>query len=263
MTTGTATGGAGRVAGRARRGRAFGKLLQTEGKLAWRTPFGLGLGVVIPAFFLFIIGSVPAMRQPGPGTLTQFGAFIPVLIGMSLALIALIALPIPLVLNRDRGVLRRFATTPVAPSWLLAAQVVVNLALALMAIVIIVAGGALFFGVRLPSQPAGFVLSVLLAIAAMFAIGLLIAALCPSAAVAGAVGTVVLYPLLFFSGLWTPTADMSPFLRRLSGFTPLNAAVQAMRDAMQGTFPPARPLLVLAACAVICGALAVRYFRWE
>ena len=88
-------------------------------------------------------------------------------------------------------------------------------------------------------------------------------ALCPSTAVAGAVGTVVLYPLLFFSGLWTPTADMSPFLRHISDFTPLNAAVQAMKDAMQGTFPAAGPLLVLAAYAVVFGVLAVRYFRWE
>jgi hypothetical protein len=36
-----------------------------------------------------------------------------------------------------------------------------------------------------------------------------------------------------------------------------------MKDAMQGTFPSARPLLVLAAYAVVFGVLAVRYPRWE
>jgi ABC-2 type transport system permease protein len=70
-------------------------------------------------------------------------------------------------------VLRRFATTPAPPSWVLAAQVIVNLALALAAIVILVAGGVLFFGVHMPSQWGGFALSALLCIAAMFGIGLL------------------------------------------------------------------------------------------
>jgi ABC-2 type transport system permease protein len=169
------------ITSRAHRGRGFGELVKMEGKLAWRTPFGLGLGVITPVFFLFIIGTIPAMKKPAPppSTLTQFGAFIPVLICMSLALIALIALPIPLVLNRDRGVLRRFATTPVAPSWLLAEQVVINLVLALMTIIIIMAGRALLFGVHLAPQPSSFVLSVALAIAAMFAIGLLIASIPP------------------------------------------------------------------------------------
>jgi len=32
---------------------------------------------------------------------------------------------------------------------------------------------------------------------------------------------------------------------------------------MQGHFPPARPLLVMAAYAVGFGVLAIRLFRWE
>ena len=70
---------------------------------------------------------------------------------MSVCLIALVSLPIPVVSERQAGVLRRFATTPAPPSWVLAAQVIVNFALALIAIVMLVAGGALFFGVHVPS----------------------------------------------------------------------------------------------------------------
>jgi ABC-2 type transport system permease protein len=83
----------------------------------------------------------------------------------------------------------------------LAAQVIVNLALAVIAIVILVAGGVLFFGVHMPAQWGGFVLSALLCTAAMFGIGLLISSLARSPQVAGVVGTVLLYPLLFFAGM--------------------------------------------------------------
>jgi hypothetical protein len=48
------------------------------------------------------------------------------LICLSLCLIALVSLTIPLVNNRQQGVLRRFSTTPAPRSWLLAAQVMTN-----------------------------------------------------------------------------------------------------------------------------------------
>ena len=159
--------------------------------------------------------------------------------------------------------LRRFATTPAPPSWVLAAQVMVNLALALLAIVILVAGGVLFFGVHMPSQWGGFVLSALLSIAAMFGIGLLITSLARSPQVAGVMGTVLLYPLLFFAGLWAPKQNLSPALQHIGTYTPLDAAVQAMDAAMQGHFPSARPLLVMAAYAAVFGIAAIRLFRWD
>jgi len=102
-----------------------------------------------------------------------------------------------------------------------------------------------------------------LATAAMFAIGLLIAALAPSPQIAAAIGTVLLYPLLFFAGMWTPKQNLSPVLQHIGNYTPLDAAVQAMDAAMQGHFPPTRPLLVMAAYAVVFGVAAIRLFRWE
>ena len=73
---------------------------------------------------LIIFGSIPAMRRPlhAGSDLTVFQSYIPVLICLSLALLPLISLPIPLVTHRQLGVLRRFATTPAPPSWLLAAR---------------------------------------------------------------------------------------------------------------------------------------------
>jgi ABC-2 type transport system permease protein len=244
--------------------RGFRELLKMEERRALRAPVGLLLGVLVPVILLVIFSAIRGLKQPAPGsTLTMFAQYIPVLIGMSVCLIALVSLPIPVVSDRQSGVLRRFATTPAPPSWVLAAQVIVNLALALAAIVILVAGGVLFFGVHMPAQWGGFVLSALLCVAAMFGIGLLITALARSPQVAGVMGTVLLYPLLFFAGMWTPRQNLAPALQHIGDYTPLAAAVQAMDAAMQGHFPPARPLLVMAAYAVVFGIVAIRMFRWE
>ena len=135
--------------------------------------------------------------------------------------------------------------------------------MAVTAILILVAGAAVFFGVPLAPQLAGFVLSAVLAIAAMFALGLLIAAIAPAPGIAGVIGTVLLYQLLFFAGLWAPRQNLSPMWQHIGNYTPLSAAVQAMEAAMQGHFPPAQPLLVMAAYAIVFSIAAIRLFRWE
>jgi ABC-2 type transport system permease protein len=56
---------------------------------------------------------------------------------------------------------------------------------------------------------------------------------------------------------------MTGALHILSGISPLGAAVEAIQDSVQGQFPPAMPLLVLVAYAVVFGFLAQRWFRWE
>jgi len=244
--------------------RAMRELVVAEAKLVWREPAGLVLGVFVPVLLLVIFGMAPGLKKHIVGVsppTTYMSFYVPVLIGMVLTLIALVTLPIGLVLQRERAFLRRLSTTPVAPRWLLAAQVVVNLALALLAMILIVAGAVVFFHVAAPVQLGGFVLSALFATAALFAMGLVIAAIAPSERAAGVLGTVLLYPLLFFAGLWTP--KMSGTMHRISNFTPLGAAVHAMLSSMHGTFPSAEPLLVMAGYAVVLGFLAVRLFRWE
>ena len=246
--------------------RALSELIVTEAKCAWRAPVSLTLGVLVPVITLVILGSVGALQKTIPGSnppVTYMTTLVPVLIGMVLALTAVVSLPITLVSQRETAFLRRLSTTPVAPRWLLAAQVVVNFVLAAVAILVIVAGGTLFFHVPAPAQLGGFVLSALLATAALFAIGLLIAAVAANRVVAAVLGTILFYPLMFYAGLWIPRQSMSVTMRHISDYTPLGAGVHAMLSSMQGSFPPAQPLLVMAAWAVVFGFAAVKLFRWE
>ncbi|KUL24386.1 ABC transporter permease [Actinoplanes awajinensis] len=240
-------------------------LVVAEMKLSVRDKVGPLWGVAFPLILLIILGNVPAMRQPeeANGGLSTFEIYVPVLILFNLAMLALIALPTTLAGYRENGVLRRLQTTPVGPARVLGAQLVANLAIAVVAAAVFLTVARLGFGVHLPDNPAGFAIGWLLVAGALIAIGLLVTALAPRRGVATAVGTVLYFPMMFFAGLWVPVTQMPPLLRDISQATPLGAGIQAFQQAYEGSLPSARPVLILLAYAVVCTAAAIRWFRWE
>lgn len=250
---------------RRRFGKGFGKIVQNEARLAWRSPGALVAGVGVPVVLLIVLGEVPMFQQPASnlGGLTRFDIDIPTLLIFGFTLLALWGTPGPLVSYREQGILRRLETTPVSPSWLLAGQAAVNAAMAIASILIVLFTSVLAFGAPAPRNYAGLVLSLALGIAGLFAIGLTIAALAPNAGTANVISRLAFLPLMFFAGLWLPLPLMPTVLRDISEVTPVGAAVEAIQDSMQGQFPSATPLLSLVGYSVVFSLLAWRFFRWE
>jgi ABC-2 type transport system permease protein len=244
---------------------AFAKIVLNEARLVARSPRALVYALALPVLLLVLFGNLKKFQvhKPSLGGLTLFDTYIPVLICMVIALLCLLSLPGPLASYREQGILRRLSTTPAPPAWVLAAQVVINLCLAVLAIFIIVVVGIAAFGEHAPNNIGGFVLAIVLAVAALLSLGLVLAALAKTAQGAYVMGGAVFFPLIFLAGLWLPRPDMPTWLQHISNYTPLGAAVEAMQHSMTGGFPPAAPLLTLAGYTVLLAFLAIRYFKWE
>jgi ABC-2 type transport system permease protein len=242
---------------------AFRNLVRTEAKLLVREVVPLLWGVGFPIVLLSVMGAFSHGPDKSLGGLSLVAAYEPVLIAFTIATFALQGLPTVLAGYRERGILRRLNATPVGAGRLLGAQLTVNIVVTLVATIGIVVVGDAAFGVPLPGQPAGFVLALVLTATAMLTLGLLVASLARTGRVAGAVGTMLFLPLMFFAGLWTPQATMPAALRRAGDDTPLGAAVSALQHSMSGQWPSPASLGVLAAYAVTLGLLAWRLFRWE
>jgi ABC-2 type transport system permease protein len=245
---------------------AAARLTIVESKLFLRDAMSVIMGVAFPALLLLVLGvAIPGFREVADDLdgLRPIDIYVPIVLAVAIATIGVSVLPSYLATYRERGVLRRLATTPVGPVKLLGAQLAVNGGAALVAVALAVAVGTAGFGVALPGQALGFLLALVLGTAAMFALGLLVAAVAPSAKTANGIGMLVYFPMLFFAGVWTPGPVMPDAVRRISDFTPLGAASQAMQDAWDGTFPSALHLLVMAGYVLVAGALATRLFRWE
>jgi ABC-2 type transport system permease protein len=249
--------------------RAFGLLVRTDIKLAWRRPVGLIIAVGVPLALLVIFGSIPATTRPQAalGGISFFNLYVPTLLVFVLIVVGLVGLPQQLATYRQLGVLRRMSTTPVPPSWLLAAQTTVSLILAVIGIGILLGVGAGVFGLTLPHDVGGYVVSfatLVLTGAATLGLGLCIAAVAGSPQVAGAISIVCFYPLAFFSGLYVPLQEIhSALINEIAKLLPTGAGFNALHTAFGGHSPGAEPLLVLAGWAIVCSVAAARLFRWE
>jgi ABC-2 type transport system permease protein len=239
-------------------------LLKVQAKLALREPYALGLGIGMPVVLVVVFGFI-SKKVPGNvgnSGLTIIDLYVPTLMVISFIAIA-ISLPRTMVRDREIGWLRRISTTPVHPSRLLGAQLIVDLVLAMVAVVIILVGATEIFGARLTVNIPFFILSVVLAIAVIYSLGLVVVALVRTQTQAQIVGAVLFFTLLFLSGLWIQPVQISGPLQDVMWYSPSGAAVRAILYSVFNSRPPVTTLLTLAGYTVVFAFLAIRYFRWE
>ena len=238
-------------------------LIVAETRLLLRDPISWILSIFLPTAILLVFGVILAPHRPDPlfGGLRFIDVFAPSLVVIAMAILALQILPVRLTNYRERGILRRFSTTPVHPRRLLIAQLVVYAVTASLGVVLLIVVGKLAFDIRIPADPIGFAAAFGLGMAGLLAIGLLLAAVAPSAGVATAVGVPAFMVVLLLGGVYVPRAILPELLIRIGEFTP--PGVQGLQDAWVGSTPQLVPLAVLAGLAVVLGWIASRTFRWE
>lgn len=254
------------------------KLLKTtivEGKLFLREPMSVGFGVLFPTALLLLLGAIPALREPSPefdgARFVEFWAPTALVVGM--AILGAQHIPAVIATYRENGVLRRLSTTPVHPAQVLIAQLVIVMLAMLLGAALLILTGWLVLDVPLPDQPLAFLAAFLLGFGAVLALGLLLAAVAPTARVATGFGTVLFMLVMFAGGVYLPRFLMPGFLVRLGDYTP--PGVQALLETWSGdaaalaaagseAAPPlALQLGIMALVAVVASAAAARLFRWE
>ena len=238
-------------------------LIVTEAKLVFREPVTWLAAIALPTVILLIFGSIFGATEPDPalGGLRFIDVFVPSLVVITVGTLGIQTLPIRLATYREKGVLRRLATTPVHPLRLLVAQLAIYMVTAVIALVLLVIVANVAYGVPLPVQPVYYIVAFLLGMGSLFAIGLLVAALAPSSRVATAVAIPMFFVVMFLGGVYLPRVYLPDILVKIGDFTP--PGVQGLQDAWLGTVPQVAPLLGMGLLTVVVGVLAVRLFRWE
>ena len=243
------------------------KLTWIELKLFLREPMTIVFTFAFPVVLMFVLGEVFG-NQPGGTDQRVFhgmGAmnyYAPAYIAVVTMSVGVIMLPARLTDYRSGGVLRRFRASLV-PIWsVLGSQVLAALVLGVVGSVLVAAFAAIFYPVHFPDSLALLAAGFVLCTAAFAAIGTLLGAVMPSPRAAQGAGLMLFFVMLFLSGASVPMEVMSGTMKRIGDFLPLTYGVDLLQGAWSGGTWDWTAAIVLAAIAVVAGALSLRLYRW-
>lgn len=222
--------------------KGFFKLMEYEFKLFLREPIGAFLTLVFPVLFLFLtmevfIGKpvVEFITNKGTMEFKVINYVFPNLILMIIATTAFMSLPIMTIEYRQTGFFKRLRTNPLSPSCILAALGTVYLIIIAIGVTLLAFVSFAFYNASFEGNALIFLLSFLFCYLSIAAISFgIIASLLGTSKTAVAVGQIVYFPAMFFSGVFVPIERLPQWLKPVSEFIPVTHAARLMQGMWQG-----------------------------
>ena len=243
------------------------KLTFVEIKLFVREPLTALFSLAFPVFILVVLAGVFG-NTPDPKGKVWDGVgpmdyLVPGFLGLVMASIGFISLPIHLAGYRERGVLRRFRSSSVPPRSLLVSQVGVSAMIAILGGAAIVGLGMGISGAHGPVSAIGVLFAFAVSLACFISIGILLGAVMPNAQSAQAVGLACFFVSEMTSGIGPPREVMPDTMQKIALAFPLTHVAILLQDPWIGRGWNLTELTIVGAITVVAAVLAYRTFRWE
>lgn len=244
---------------------AWAHLTMAELKSVVRDTAGLVVPIGMPSLFLIVQGfSASTETLPFAGGRSVLEVFVlPLMLVMVIALIGVVNMPSFLATYRKEGLLKRLAATPARPSMVLVAQVITSLVQTLIGVGIALGISVAMFGLVGPERPLATIGVFFLICAAMYAVGMVVAAFAPTTNASVAIGLAAFFLLGAIGGLFGGVDALPEPIRMIGEWTPFGAGATALQSAWIGETVPWQTLTALAAATVIGALCAIRFFRWS
>jgi ABC-2 type transport system permease protein len=243
--------------------------LRSDLKVFVRNPAALFFTAILPVVFLCLFVSIFGNDRTGEeyGNVRVSTLQVPAFIALAIVSASFVGLAIGLVSVREAGVLKRVRGTP-APPWIVfAGRIGTAIVSATIVTVLLVAIGAIAFGVRVPTATLpGLVAALAVGAFAFCALGIAYTRAIGSEDAAPAMTNAIVLPLYFISGVFVPVSELPAGLRHVADVLPVKPLV----DALTVVFDPRTngagiaggDLAILAAWGVVGLLIALRTFGW-
>ena len=247
--------------------RTLAKLTWVEIKLFIREPITMVFTFVLPLIFLFVMagvfGNTPETDVEIFRGVGATDYYIPAYIGLVIASIGVVALPVHLTAYRERGVLRRFRASSISVWTVFGSQVVVSFAISILSTILLIATAIPAYGAALPESPglvaAAFVLSAL----SFSALGVLLGAILPTTRAAQGLGLILFFVMMILAGAGPPREVMTEAMHWIADATPLRYVILILQDPWLGFGWNVQASLIVFGITVAAVLLSARFFRWE
>ena len=243
------------------------KLTWLEIKIFIREPMGAVGTILIPVAVFVGLGRVAGrtLAAQTPSDAVWMRVILPVFAALLIALSAVISLVTIISIYREGGILKRLRATPLRPTTILTAHVVVKLLFTALTLALLVVAGKRYYPAGVSVSFASATIALLIATWSILSMGFVVASLVPTARFAQPIGAAIFYPMVALSGLFVPIAAMPPGMRVVARLLPLTYAVSLLKGIWQGDAWSAHlgDVAALIVVFAICIAISSRVFRWE
>jgi ABC-2 type transport system permease protein len=241
--------------------------LRSDLKVFVRNPAALFFTAILPVVFLILFVSIFGNERSEEFGVKVATLQVPAFIALAVVSASFVGLAMGLTSIREDGILKRVRATPVAPWIVFAGRIGTAIVSATIVTAILVAIGALAFGVTVPTHTLPGLISTLAVGAATFcALGIAYTRLIPSEEAAPAMTNAVVLPLYFISGVFVPADQLPRELRQVADVLPVKPFVDALFEAFDpqttGAGIAGGDLVIVAAWGALGLLLAVRFFVW-
>jgi ABC-2 type transport system permease protein len=231
--------------------RALLRLAGTEMKLFVREPIVLTFVFAFPVLTVLVLGGVFDDNDRAFEGALPSDYYIAAYIGVVIAAIGLVMLPVHLASYRERGVLRRFDVSRY-PRWALpAAWILVAMVITVVAVAILLVTSHLVYGLPEPNDLLGVVVGTLLGAFAFISIGIALGMALPSARSAQGLGMLLFFPFFLLGGAGPPPDAMGDPMSSIANVVPLTHVVRSIQEPWLDLGSPTGHLAVLAALAAL------------
>lgn len=191
---------------------------------------------------------------------------LPGIVAMSIMQMAVFSVAFVFTDYKEKGILKRLLATPMKPQQFVTAQVVTRLILAIVQAGILLSVGSLIFKSHIYGNPLLILITVLLGGIMFLGLGFTISGLSKTVDAVPAIANIIVFPMLFLSGIFFPTSSMPGWLQHVVTYLPLQPFAKAMRDIVAngaGFNEIKGDLLWVLGWAIVLTALAIITFRFE
>lgn len=190
----------------------------------------------------------------------------PGIIGMNVMQLAVFSVAFGLVVEKQRGVLRRVMATPMPPVRFLAGHVLFRLVLTMVQVMILIGVAVLLFKVTIVGSVLDMLALATLGSILFLTFGFALAGWAQTENQVAPIAQLVTLPQLFLSGVFFPRESAPEFLRPVTDLLPLTFLNDALREvSTQGAtlWDVRGDLLGMIVWSVVGFLIALRLFRFQ
>lgn len=241
------------------------KLTQVQFKLFGREPVALFFTIAFPLLLLLLFGAIfgNEIDSQYGGEFGYIDAQVPGLTAIIIGTVGLLSIPIATATAREQKILRRYKATPMRPAVYLAADISVNVFVALLGLCLLIVAALLIFDLRFGGNWFYVFLGFMLSTLSFASVGYVVASLAATSRIAQVVGQAIFFPMMFLSGATLPLEIMPEWVQSVSQWLPLTQVVILLQDLWFGQGWNSTAVLVLTGMLVVGTAVSTRIFRWE